>query len=236
MSNTTPTVYKQPKRVRFERGKGIVLSENYRGRAADVEQYFNELIACDNPPNVAELVSNGAHAQISVETQHDGSDVTDPQSDVLATVWEVLPNEQEVPIECWSYFDDLDPDDEAYVQSLLGTNHTVPTNLNPIALDYYKCLINGVESILLAGLTLRCTTIVPGGSRLKNTYTNINKVVSVSSIGAPSALIGTLPADWEWMKKTPQVRQLSRYRFQLIKEWWGLEKWSKLLYDGTGYP
>lgn len=128
--------------------------------------------------------------------------------------------------------------------------------LDDVLKRYYALRERGVESYYDSALRLTRTLIVGSASQLALSYASMNRVVSIDSINPPSALLGALTqlpilsyngedptsdltitsGNWEWLKKGPKCRSQGRDKFQLIQDWFAVDKWSEVFYGGTWDP
>jgi len=100
---------------------------------------------------------------------------------------------------------------------------------------YYYHRMNGVESVPFSTYVLRHCKLVSAGTLANSNHSDVMTVVSLP-VGVPSALIGVLPASYEWLKQPPDVRGTERYKYQMTQEYWGgMPLWS-VIYGGTWNP
>lgn len=100
---------------------------------------------------------------------------------------------------------------------------------------YYYHRINGVDSVPYSTYVLRHVRIVSADTLALSDHSDVNRVVPLPS-RVPTALLGTLPAVYEWLKQPPDVRNTERYSYQLSQEYWaGMPFWS-VIYGGSWNP
>ncbi len=214
----------------WSRDGGLVTAEEWSGPIAAVEAVFNRYAGKSSGVSTLQFVSAGGKG-VCVVTWAD-----EPVASEVPEIWEVRPNEMEVPIEQHSTFDAADREAMALARKEYQAGKECSSEIEVIVL-YYNFLANGIDAYLDGGLSISKTVVVSANSTLAASYCGVNRVQSIASIGAPRAIIGALPSGWEWLKKTPTVRQVSRGRYQIAQEWWGAELgWSKILYGGGRTP
>jgi hypothetical protein len=112
-------------------------------------------------------------------------------------------------------------------------------------LSYFNLLWKGTTDYFDSGFNLTKTTTVSLRSVLKAIYTGVNQVVSLATIDPPTALLGALSdlpyadgghGQWEWLKRAPQVRSKEKGMYEIVYSFWGAERWSSALYNGTAIP
>ena len=112
----------------------------------------------------------------------------------------------------------------------------------------------GVDGYLFSAINLRKTVKVNTRSTIVASWEDVNFVVTLESINPPDAVIGSLNelerlasgemgdgerevASWEWLKKAPTVRTAGKPKlFEVSYEWWGTDRWSRVLYGGSWDP
>lgn len=99
----------------------------------------------------------------------------------------------------------------------------------------YAFMCQGAEEKIVSSYVLRETKNVTKRSTVAASYANVNHVDSPPNTQILNTLIGALPSG-EWLKKAPSVRIYGARRWQIVTEWWWAEKWSAILYGGTGSP
>jgi hypothetical protein len=102
-------------------------------------------------------------------------------------------------------------------------------------LELWKLQAQGTDQYYETSYVLRETKNASKRSTLTASFLNVNRVESPPDTSAVNTLIGALPTG-EWIKKAPQVRLIGLKRWQITTEWWWANKWSAILYGGTGTP
>jgi hypothetical protein len=204
---------------------GEVSQTVYKGVYASVEALYNSYKAvAGSAPSIdsLQLTYQRGTGVLTVSTIEDGT----PQ-------YELIGNELSNPVWTHSHFAALTAAEiEAvrrdFEQGLGGT-------FTGTQLELWNMLSQGTEEYLVSSYVLRETKQVSKKSNVTASYTDVNKVMTPPNTSAVNALIGSLPPG-EWLKKTPQVRLIGSKRWQISTEWWWAEKWSSILYSGSGTP
>ncbi len=149
------------------------------------------------------------------------------------TMYELLANDLMKPIYQHSYFDALTPAQKIAVRIAVDEGTTITTPAEAVAL--FNFLATGVEEYLETQYVLRETKRVSLRSEVKASYTNVNRVDNPPEYATSTPMISSVPTG-EWLKRSPIVRNLGQRRWEVITEWWWANKWSSILYGGTGSP
>lgn len=165
----------------------------------------------------------------------------------LADVWEMSANVIEKDLlESDISIMDISSADLKTIKDWQGGAISRPT-LSGNAGSIVVLLDNNVKSVRVFQPTLRHTKIVSSSYAIKQSYTNIGKIISTSSIGSlegvPNTLIFSLPPPstskrtgaaglelkYGWYKKPPTVLEQAGGNWQIVLEYeWGW--WSTLIY------
>ena len=100
---------------------------------------------------------------------------------------------------------------------------------------YYYSRKAGQESVPYSTYVVRRVRIVTAGTIAKSDHSDVMTVVPLPG-RVPSAIIGAIPGDFEWLKQPPDVRNTERRRYEMTQEYWGgMPNWS-IIYGGTWDP
>lgn len=149
------------------------------------------------------------------------------------TMYELMANDVNKPIYQNSYFDDLTAAQKIAVRIAVDEGTTITTPAKAVSL--WTFLASGVEEYLETQYVLRETKRVSLRSEVRASYTNVNRVDEPPSYATNTPMISSVPSG-EWLKRPPIVRNIGQRRWEVITEWWWANKWSAILYGGTGSP
>lgn len=225
---------------------GVQTLKRFAGTSEAIAAKFNELSADANSgvDDMDESI-NGKAGQLIARVMDDSGGSGGGNTEELNAVWEVIAHDILKPIEAHSYFAGITAARKRYVEKCARDAESLDaaaTDAEKILYAYYSAQM---LDYFLSEFIIRKTTTVSARSTITASYVNTNRVVTLASIGVPSALIGSLSSlpkgdgtsgAWEWLKKAPQVRQISKRKFQISYEWHGAEKWSLRFYGGTWVP
>jgi len=240
---------------------GISSDHHFVGPADKVQEYFNEISVAGWAGGIDEMSEdfNGKSGKLLCRVFDDSGGTDGGNTEALNSVWELIAQQLLKPIESHPWFDAISAKDKRDI--LERARNSKPRNLNiaekvvapPGGTDVVILYIHYAHSVmdyLSTDLILRKTTRLSGRSEVKASYTGINTVVAKtlpeleSNIGPPAAIIdiaknlpklGTTDGSWEWLKLGPQVRQITKRKFQLVYTWHGASRWS-ILYGGSWVP
>ena len=224
--------------LRFSKQTGMTTVRRFVGPRAKVRDKFNALTGADTiiGDNFS-FQADGKAARLEIEIYDDagggGGGYVNLDDNA---VWELEAEEVLKPIEQHEDFNQLSGDDKRKIYKAVRANDPLPAGTGSDAqrdklAAYYSHQINDyLEYALVLRRTLVCTT----QNTVTQSYTGINTVVSLPA-NAPTELLGSLPATWEWLYRRPRVADVGRGRFRLTVEWMGVDKWAKI-YGGTFDP
>ena len=234
-------------RREWDLNNGVQTIRRFVGTADVVEQKFNEFAASDSPGiDTMEESSNGKDAQLVCRIFEDSGSSAGGNTEALNSVWELIATPLYKPIETFTGFNSISATRKRELEKLArDLDISIADPSTDPEKRLYGFYANQTLDFLLTEFRLRKTIILSSRSAITASYTSINKVVSLATIGPPTALLGTLTSlpkqdgssgQWEWLKLAPQLRQVTKRKFQLGYEWWGAELWAKYPYGGTWEP
>ena len=262
MSIANPTYYtvkgssdiiRLPDKRTWNLNDGVQTFKRFQGTDDAIKAKFNELssgVDDEGAPvdtGIDDLNEDidGKVGRLLARVIEDSGGSAGSNTEALNAVWEVIANDILKPIETHSYFDAITAERKRYVEDAARNADALDaaaTDTEKILYTYYSVQM---LDYILTEFIIRKSTVVSSRSAITASYTDTNRVVTLASIGPPSALLGSLTSlpkgdgtsgAWEWLKKAPQVRQISRRKFQISYEWHGAERWSLRFYGGTWVP
>jgi len=231
---------------------GVSNVQRFVGPATLIHDKFNELVSSEDN-GADEIAENydGAKGELRIMTaDYSGDGTTGGNTEALNTVWELRTNTVYKPIESRREFDSLntldsDTSKKRKIEAAARDATANPYPSDSAAKKLYAYYANQVLDYPLADLMLTKSTKVSKRNEIKATYTNLNRVVTITSINPPSVLIGTIStlpksdgsgnAGWEWLYLGPQIVQLTRSTYQILYTWHGAERWMQMV-GGTWNP
>jgi len=225
---------------------GIQTFKRWQGTADVITAKFNELSAADAPgvDNLEEDI-DGKGGRLVGRVIEDSGGSAGGNTEALNAVWEVIAQDVYKPIETHSYFDGITAERKRYVEKAARNADALDAAASDAEKILYTYYSAQMLDYILTQFIIRKSTVVSTRSAITASYTSTNRVVTLESIGVPSALLGSLTSlpkgdgtsgAWEWLKKAPQVLQISKRAFQIRYEWHGAERWSLRFYGGTWVP
>jgi len=175
-----------------------------------------------------------------VATVDVATDANTSEPGVRRAWWELDRNMVDIPLAMHPYFSGagyLDVLRRNYIDKGVEPGWNTGDLAGAVDVDktYYYHRINGVESVPYSTYVLRQCRLVSAGTLARSEHSDVMSVVRLPA-NVPSALLGSIPATYEWLKQPPDVRQTERYRYQLTQEYWGgMPLWS-IIYGGTWNP
>ena len=226
----------QGTRKRWQPGGGEVTILVWEGERTAVEAKYEELkaLASTQPIyNSIEFDPGRGKATLTAEVADPVSVVgSEQQADGTLVQYELMANEVSRPIE--QYFTDLGADEINEVFASVERREGDP-GFTGDRLLLFKFLSGGVEEYYDQQYVLRETKTVSGKTAISASFAGVGEVVSPPNASAVNKLLSGLPAQ-EWLKRAPQVRRISKTKWEIVTEWWGAAAWSHELYGGTAHP
>lgn len=231
---------------------GVATTRRFVGPSELIQARFNELSASISP-GADELTEhyNGSVGELNIKIYDDSGSDTGGNTEELNSVWELIASDLNKPIEYHTNFASISAERKRQLEYAAQTagwqtadGEAIATPSNAAEKSLYGHYANQSLDFLLSTFILRKSTTVSSRSTITASYAGVDRVVTLASINPPSALIGALTSlpkmngssgAWEWLKKAPQVRQVSKTKYSIIYEWWGMEQWS-VIYDGSWNP
>ena len=235
---------------------GISTDHHFVGPADKVQEYFNEISALGSNASIDEMGEefNGKSGKLLCRVFDDSGGEEGGNTEALNSVWELIAQQLLKPVETLPTFDKIIAKDKRDILKAARNAEALTTALAAVAVNktLYALYANSVMDYLSTDLILRKTTRLSGRSEVKVSYTKLNKVVAIGTIDPPTALLGILTSlprigkdnagndladgPWEWVKLGPQVRQITKKKFQLVYTWHGAQRWLTDPYGGTWVP
>ena len=222
-----------PRRV-WTRADGVVSVRRFVGPKLPITERFNTLVAAsDNGADELEETIEGSKGELLIRVNEDSGSTEGGNTEALNAVWELQNIEVLKPIETAAYFNSLSATQKNAIQKNVRDGVACSVS-GAAAAKLYAYLSNQFLDYYAYALSLRKSFTVSTRNAVQLSYTGINTVVTLPTV--PTALLGALPAGWEWLYKGPQCRQVTKTKFQLVSEWIGLTQWAKYPYGGTWDP
>lgn len=240
-----------PPRREWTKTDGVVTFKRFTGPQALITELFNELSTSGDPGGdlITERINNKT-GELEIRIEEDSGGASGGNTEILNAIWELQTNTVSKPIESRREFDSLnaldsDTSKKRKIEAAARDATANPYPADAVATKLYAYYSNQVLDYLATDLRLTKSVIVSSRSTITAAYTNLNRVQTLASIYPPSALIGALenlprsdtgtPVGWEWLYLGPQVRQVSRLKYQISFSWHGAERWAQI-YGGTWNP
>lgn len=236
----------KPRRV-WSRVDGVSTERRFVGPSQRIQDLFNQL-SNDPDNNGADEISesyNGASGELVIRIADDsgaadGGGVTEE----LNAVWELRTNPVNKPIESRREFDGISAADKRTIEKEAREAETLSIS-GAAASKLYAYYSNQVLDYLASDLLLTKSVTVSKRSEITAVYTGLNRVTTIAAINPPSVLLGTLSSlpksdgsgsgAWEWLYMGPQVRQVTKTKYQISYSWHGAERWAAI-YGGSWNP
>lgn len=236
----------QGTRKRWQQGAGEANLFTYKGPSAAVETLYNSFkqAALIDPSFVVLDYDPGKGlGTLIVEKADPNALLGTTTAGGITKVYELFANEFVKRAEQAPYFDDLTVAQivrayKAYDQGVEDAS-TAPYAFTGKQLALWKMISKaaGNPEFMDCGYVLRETKIVSGSTAVAQEFGNTNHVEDPPVAASTHRIITNLNfGDWEWLRKAPLVRQISRVKWHVQTEWWAAEAWSAALYGGTGDP
>jgi len=251
-------------RRKWSKSSGETAIETWMGPRERALDMYNSALN-DTQYDDVSMDPDAAVGTVELTINDDSQGGGGPVTSELNTIWEVDSNELSKNLKAHPYFQTTDSD--AFRNEVADVDKALAENTPFTASDFvhkeqmsrlYAMRQAGIEEYLDGSLVLRKTILVGSRSVLDASYVNINRVIDLNTENPPSAIIGNLNSitkitgyadvaapqtpttsltKWEWLKRPPQVRQLSSgTRFEIIQEFWGADQWATVSYGGTWDP
>ena len=236
-------------RVGWDKQFGWTTTKEFEGPRAKTDAYANNYV---NKPEVARVekdIRNGKGVVTVTWVDDDGGLGIALSTFLDNDVWEVIGQDLFKDIRAHQTFNQ--DNDQAALEEVreavekANKNFAVPAN-DPEK-TYYKLLLRGVKEFVRSSAILRRTVVVGPNSLEVANWTGVDKAWKLrGESGSPdlrttgdAKIIGVISSMDEydstkkqWLKRAPQVTQLSRRQFRITIEWWFARRWSHALYAG----
>jgi hypothetical protein len=229
----TSGLIQQPDERGWDAVRGLYTQRRYEGDADVVAARFSELVGGDDSgaDEIRESY-DGRHGAIIMRIP-DATDTNGtPDAKAITTIWEARRVEVLKPIETHSDFDAITAAKKAEI--LEAARGATAFSGTATEKSLYGYLCNQVLDYYEYAIALRKVETVTSRSALRGSWTDVNTVVTLASIGVPAGILSNLPASWEWLYRGADVTAQGRV-FQITSEWLGALKWAKI-YGGTWEP
>lgn len=225
---------------------GLQVYKRFGGTADAVKAKFNALASAELPSvdEINEEINGQSGTLICRIWDYSGAQAGG-NTEANNAVWELRGQDVMKPIETHSDFDTIIASRKRAIENYVRDPAQYSTTLaNDAEKKLAGYLAHQVLEFPLTEYILRKSIILSRRSTIQASYTNCNRVVAMENIAPPSVLLGVLTnlpkmdgtsGAWEWLKKTPQCLQVSKQKFQLYYEWWGVERWAEI-YGGSWNP
>lgn len=231
----------QGTKTRWQQGGGESKLYTWRGPTAAIESLYNGFVSAaaidptfvvmdyDPGKGLGTLTVQKADAETVIGTQVENG---------VTKLYEMFANEYLRPVEQNAWFSGDSGLTAAQINEVYASfesRSTSPSFSTDLQNQLFELLSKGTESYFESGYVIRESKIVNGRNAVQANFVNVNRVSTPPDGAAANTLIGSLPSG-EWLKKSPNVRQISKTKWHIETEWWWAEKWSAVLYGGTGSP
>ncbi len=224
---------------------GVTTNRRFVGPAPVIEAYFNELSAqgvFSGADGMSESYK-GQSGMLILRVVDDSGGTEGGNTEELNAIWELIGRPILLPIENHRDFDAISARDKRFIEKTARDGDELGGG-DPTEEKLYAYYAHNVLDFLSTDLMLTKTTTVSSRTVITAVYTDLNKVVTIATIDPPTAIIGALTslpklgtADgaWEWLKLSPQVRQVTKIKYQLSYQWHGASRWADI-YGGSWSP
>lgn len=240
----------QGKKKRYERGGGESEVWPYRGPTEAVEalyESFKNAALIDPTIAVVEFDRGNGIGTLVVTKASDQALLGVSTENGITKIYELLANEFSKRPELAPVFNPANgtpiSNDQIRKAYRAHLDSTVVDEADAIAryglsddysINLFRLLEQGIEEYMASAYVLRETKVVSGRNALRANFTNINRVTDPPDNSSANTLIGPINLlGGEWLKKAPNIRQISRTKWTVVTEWWWADQWSELLYGGS---
>ena len=231
--------------------RGLVTDTLYKGTKEKIEAKFNELAAIvDSLADLRVKWGDQGPAELTVtQGNNTSSSGGGDDSGEITRHWEIDGNTVQDPVENNAYWDNADTDQKDLVIKEYRDAKKSTAATDEFAKQLFNdCFMQGQEYVLEYNVVVRNTQTCATGSNIAPAFNKVFNVWTLNEIAVPSTLsnLGKLPSylagallvlNFEYLKQPPRVKQLSKYRYNIITEWWGAASWPEAFYpSGSGTP
>ena len=231
---------------------GVSSQRRYRGTADKIQEKFNELSTSGTGVDELDEDIEGKAGHLVARILEDSGSSGGGNTEELNAVWELYASELNKPVEAHTDFDSVTTIHKRAIEKAAREGEGIPA-IDPSGAAWtpstaekqlYAWYAVQVLDFVLTELELHKTTILTTKSAIVASYTGMNTVTGLPS-DVPGALLGVLTSlpkmdgssgAWQWLKLCPQLRQVSKRKFQLSYRWRGAERWASLYDNGSWTP
>lgn len=225
----------QPDRRGWDEARGVYTERRYEGPAPLIRARFNELVAQGAASGAVEIQEDydGHAGTLTLRIPDSTLATPGDQAKAISDNWECRIVEVMKPLESHPDYIGLGADEMSAL--VLAAREGVPFDGEDIADELYRWLCAGVTQYREFNIHLRRVRTVTKTSTLRASFSGINEVVALSTIGVPSGILSALPSNWEYLYLGASVT-LSGRLYTISEEWIGASKWASFYTGGTLKP
>ncbi len=218
--------------------QGTKYSWNQGGGENAVLTWKGRNIECASLYQLLKAVAGGnpTYDGVTLDLGRGAATVTATLVDDGEAVYELFPNEVQLAPWMAPYFLDALTDTQIVTVRREFDSGAIVSPAAWVALqkELLACLQYDI-TWNVSQYVLRETKTVSKRSQVKASYDNVNAVDSPPDVSSVNTLIGTLPLGGQWIKKSPTVRQYGKRKWNIVTEWWRIDKVHKM-YGGSWQP
>ncbi len=240
----SPKIIQLPDKRTWNLTDGVQTLKRFVGTSDAIAAKFNELSAtADSGVDDLDEDISGKSGRLMARVIEDSGGEDGGNTEELNAVWELYSHELLKPIESHTDFDTVTVLRKRAIEKATRDGNPISEASTDAEKQLYAYYSVQVLDFLMTELELRKSIIVSNRTTITASYANINEVVTLPSV--PLALIGVLTSlpkmdgttgAWQWLKLCPQIRQVSRIKYQLSYSWRGAERWAGIYPNGTWDP
>lgn len=246
----------QPKKRTWQDGKGWFTTRSWEGPQSGVDAQVDTVKLLDPAPDAIRY-TYGVPAVIEADfSETGGTATTIDTEDEASAVWELIAQPLEKDIRTHGYFNIsgistqmLEEVDNAIRRGTAGATDYDSLYSGMHLNSYRNHRLRGIEAYQSFSYIIRKTISTSKASTLDVDDVKPGQVVVFTTIGVPTTSKIQQPtirlyenSAWtdkainEWLVMAPTIRWTkSTKRYDLVREWWGAEKWSQALYENGTY-
>lgn len=231
----------QGTKTRWQQGGGESKLYTWRGPTAAIESLYNGFVsaaAIDPTFVVMDFDPGKGLGTLTIQRADPETVIGTQVENGITKLYELFSNEFLKPVHQNAWFSGDAGLTAAQIQEVYLAFETFTPDATfdtDLQTQLYNLLCKGTQDYFESGYVIRESKIVNGRNAVQANFVNVNRVSAPPDGAAANTLIGSLPSG-EWLKKSPNVRQISKTKWHIETEWWWAEKWSAVLYGGTGSP
>jgi len=252
---TVDSIIQQPSRVSFDRKRGLVLVQTFKGPKDLIEAKADEVRNTCISYNIKE----GLVSTIIIEYDNSIDGGIGFLNEEEYVDWEVQPVTLTKDIRYSPYFDPESSDNSGLSESqkddllnqykkiesditnasksdLTGTDYGATNGVQEITSNYVKLRLKGVTDYYEFSYVFRQTLTLWKSAVISIAYSGVGEVVSSITIPGWADFVNDLYEEidgtGEFLKMAPYVRRASKSKVQVVLEWHWAREWSGTLYSG----